>query len=141
MAGYSVRKQAKQDAPVAISGGDIGAGSPFDRLPRIWYPPCPGMQRGRHRRRALGVLFLALLLLVPLAARAHTHSSGGASATCAICIAAHHTPSIVGSDPAPVSIVAETSAGLGAPTGVVVPQHRSPQASRAPPEFAPVEQD
>jgi len=99
------------------------------------------MQRGRHRRRALGVLLLAVLLLVPLAARAHTHSSGGASATCAICIAAHHTPSLVSSHPAPVSIVAETSAGHRSPAGVVVPQHRSPHAGRAPPDFALHDQD
>jgi len=94
------------------------------------------MQPGRHRGRALGALFLALLLLVPLAARAHTHRSGSASATCAICIAAHHTPSVVSSGPAPISIVAEASARLGAPAGVVVPQHRSPHVGRAPPELA-----
>ena len=99
------------------------------------------MQRGRHRRRALGGLLLALLLLVPLAARAHTHRSGGASATCAICIAAHHTPSVVGSGPGPVSVVAEASAGLGATVGVLVSQHRSPHAGRAPPAFAPPGQD
>jgi len=87
------------------------------------------------------VLFLALLLLVPLAARAHTHRSGGASPTCATCIAAHHTPSVISSQPAPVAIVAETSAGHGAPAGVVVPQHRAPHAGRAPPELALVEQD
>ena len=99
------------------------------------------MQRGRHRKRALGVLLMALLLLVPLAARAHTHSKGGASPSCAICIAAHHTPSVVGPCPAPISSLAEASVRLGAPLGVIVPQHRSPQTGRAPPELALVGQD
>ncbi|TMB21389.1 MAG: hypothetical protein E6J71_08180 [Deltaproteobacteria bacterium] len=91
------------------------------------------MQRSRHRRRVSRVLLLVALLLVPLAARAHTHQSGSTSTTCATCIAAHHAPSVGSASPAAVPIVAAAPARLEAPTPASEPQRRSPRTGRAPP--------
>src|SRR5207249_4451659 len=90
------------------------------------------MQRRRHRRIS-GVLFLAALLLVPLAARAHTHSNGRTSGTCATCIAAHHAPSVASTAPTALPTLGAAPARFGAPPTVTEPQRRSPRTGRAPP--------
>jgi len=93
------------------------------------------MQRTRHRR-ICGVLFLAALLLVPLAARAHTHSNGRTSGTCATCIAAHHAPSVASTALAALPILGAAPARFDAPPAVTEPQRRSPRTGRAPPPSA-----
>jgi len=87
------------------------------------------------------VLLLVALLLVPLAARAHTHSNGRTSGTCATCIAAHHAPSVASPRPAAVPILAAALARPGSPSTVAEPQRRSPRTGRAPPSSSLVEHD
>jgi hypothetical protein len=49
---------------------------------------------GRRVRSRLGALLLVALLAVPLVASGHAHRDQRSAATCAVCIAAHHTPSV-----------------------------------------------
>jgi hypothetical protein len=81
------------------------------------------------------------LLLGPLVARAHTHTNGRTSGTCATCIAAHHAPSVASASPAATPIVAAAPARLGAPVTVSEPQRRSPRTGRAPPDSSLVGHD
>jgi hypothetical protein len=91
------------------------------------------MRDGRRASRTLGALVLAVLLLVPLAFGGHSHANHRPSATCATCVAAHHTPSVaaptlgVAPSPGPEVVVA-----AAAPV-VSSRHHRLPFAGRAPP--------
>jgi hypothetical protein len=97
------------------------------------------MRRRAHRRPFSGLILVALLL-VPLAVRSHAHPGHRVSATCAVCIAAHHTPSVATPAPALSPVVAETFATSTARTDVVDRHHRSPHAGRAPPSPSLVQQ-
>jgi hypothetical protein len=92
-----------------------------------------------HRRRALGALLLAFLLLVPLAARVHAHVGHRASSTCAVCLAAHHTPSVATPAPALAPVEAQGLATPPAQADVADRHHRSPHAGRAPPAHSLVQ--
>jgi len=89
--------------------------------------------RRRAHRGPFGALLLVALLLVPLAARAHAHPGHRGSSTCAVCLAGHHTPSVVTPGTAVAPVEAETLATPPARAGVVDRHHRSPHAGRAPP--------
>src|SRR5215813_10068570 len=92
----------------------------------------------RGMRQRAGALFLVVLLLVPVAASAHTHGSLDTTRSCAMCFAAHHSPAAVApaiGAPAPVP-----AAIVSAPPPWIAPasQHRSrgPVAPRPrPPPF------
>src|SRR5262249_12714746 len=83
----------------------------------------------RGMRQRAGALLLVVLLLVPVAASAHRHGGLDTRRSCAMCVAAHHSPAIV----APAT-------GAPAPPAWTAPpsQPRSPRAGRAPPSPAPV---
>jgi ABC-type Mn2+/Zn2+ transport system permease subunit len=88
--------------------------------------------------RLTGALLLVAMLLVPLAASAHTHRDLQAARSCATCVAAHHSPAIVmpaaaGGPPIAPAITAALPSRVDP-----APQHRSPRAGRAPPSSAPV---
>jgi hypothetical protein len=53
--------------------------------------------RGRAHRfvGTIGAATLALLLLVPVVLAGHSHASLSGSDACAVCVAAHHTPTAV----------------------------------------------
>jgi hypothetical protein len=93
------------------------------------------------RQRALclaGTLLMVALLIVPVAASAHTHRGLRAAGSCATCIAAHHSPAVVmPAVAAAASIVVNVAPPL---PSRVAPAHpyRSPRAGRAPPSPAPV---
>jgi hypothetical protein len=93
------------------------------------------------RRRVVGLasaLLMVALLVVPIAASAHTHRDPGAARNCATCVAAHHSPAIV--MPA-IQAAASPCATLALPLpSRVAPAHphRSPRAGRAPPAPVPV---
>src|SRR5213595_942064 len=45
--------------------------------------------------RLTGALLMVALLIVPVAASAHTHRGLRATGSCATCVAAHHSPAVV----------------------------------------------
>src|SRR5437867_6617123 len=88
--------------------------------------------------RLTGALLMVALLIVPVAASAHTHRGLRATGSCATCIAAYHSPAVV----MPVVAAAASIVVAVAPPlpSRVAPAHpqRSPRAGRAPPSPAPV---
>lgn len=81
-----------------------------------------------------GIALLVVLLLVPLALRAHGHAGHTDARPCAVCVVAHHAPAIVTPAVAPAAV-------LHAHVALVVsdraPETRaaySPHAGRAPPD-------
>src|SRR5207244_10747684 len=88
--------------------------------------------------RLTGALLMVALLIVPVAASAHTHRGLRATGSCATCVAAHHSPAVV----MPAVAAAASLAVTVAPPlpSRVAPAHpyRSPRAGRAPPSPAPV---
>lgn len=91
------------------------------------------MGRFRRRlRRPASVLFLAALLLVPVALSGHTHV-GQSTHPCSICSVTHHAP-IVGS-PAPPELGHTLVALLVAPGVALAPVRTdlAVHAGRAPP--------
>ena len=95
-----------------------------------------GMRRAAVR--LAGTLLMVALLVVPLAASAHTHRDLQAARSCATCVAAHHSPAVV--TPANVAAAAAVPALASALPSRVAPTrlHRSPRAGRAPPFSAPI---
>jgi hypothetical protein len=85
-------------------------------------------------RRSWTALLAALLLLVPLALRAHVHV-GHPSADCAVCVVSHHMPAVRESKPAVVApaVVASAVADplLAEPVQVARPVH----TGRGPPSL------
>ena len=92
-------------------------------------------QRGA---RLAGALLMAALLLVPLAASAHAHRTDASARSCAACIAAHHSPVIVGAAVAPAVTLMDALARPVPPEAVPTHPQRSPRAGRAPPAISPV---
>jgi hypothetical protein len=92
----------------------------------------------RSAIRLASVLLMVALLLVPLAASAHTHRDPQTAGSCAVCVAAHHAPAIVAG--AIVTAAAVLAACAPSPSPQVAPAHpqRSPRAGRAPPLAVPV---
>lgn len=92
----------------------------------------------RGMRQRAGALLLVVLLLVPVAASAHRHGGLDTRRSCAMCVAAHHSPAIVA--PAIGAPASAPAAVASAPPPWIAPasQHRSPRAGRAPPSPAPV---
>jgi len=88
--------------------------------------------------RTASALLVVALLIVPIAASAHTHRDLQAARSCATCVAAHHSPAIV--VPA-IGAAASIQATADLPSTVrIAPAHpqRSPRAGRAPPLLVPV---
>ena len=88
--------------------------------------------------RLASALLMIALLLVPLAASAHTHRDPRAAASCATCIAAHHAPAIVAGAIAAAAVIVSARARMLRPPLVPAHPQRSPRAGRAPPRRAPV---
>jgi len=86
-------------------------------------------------RRARGLLHLVfvVLLLVPLFFHGHRHASDASPASCAICVAAHHTPAVQAppiAAPVPLACALELTATEGVFTSARVERAH---AGRAPP--------
>ena len=88
--------------------------------------------------RLTGALLMVALLIVPVAASAHTHRDLRAAGSCATCIAAHHSPAaVMPAVSAAASIVVTVAPPLPFRAAPARP-YRSPRAGRAPPSPAPV---
>jgi hypothetical protein len=92
------------------------------------------MRRLRHPSiRFAGVLLFAMLLLVPLVERGHSHADRDLARPCATCVVAHHSPASV----APSIAVAPTTIAAGSTiiASSFAPAQRghSPRRGRAPP--------
>ena len=96
------------------------------------------MANRRHGAgQRLGTFFVIVLLLAPLLWRGHTHANDQRSAdSCAICVAAHHSPSLSTTLAPPIAPLlqwfAVAPAAIGAPVQLRAASHRG----RSPPSFA-----
>jgi len=88
--------------------------------------------------RLTGALLMVALLIVPVAASAHTHRGLRATGSCATCVAAHHSPAVVMPAIAATGSIAITVAPPLPSRVAPAHPYRSPRAGRAPPSPAPV---
>src|SRR5438128_992341 len=87
----------------------------------------------RSVRGVARVLFLVALLLVALALGGHGHANHQVARSCAVCLAAHHTPGLVTPGVGVAANFVEASAPLAVPELIPLPAARSPHRGRAPP--------
>jgi len=92
------------------------------------------MKRPRHRATRIGgALLFAVLLLVPLLERGHTHQNRDLARPCAVCVAAHHAPAATTPVVALAAPLAETTIAFIVPSSAPLRRSHSPQLGRAPP--------
>jgi hypothetical protein len=86
-------------------------------------------------RRASGVLHVVLvaLLLVPTLLHGHRHPASDTPASCALCVATHHTPAVQAAPLAAPAPVARAVALTFVPDLPSTPGARRPHTGRGPP--------
>jgi hypothetical protein len=83
--------------------------------------------------RALTVVFLTALLLVPLAASAHHHGDQTAARSCATCVVTHRSPVLHAAGPALLSLVLRSVTFLAEDTAPRPRLAAPARTGRAPP--------
>jgi hypothetical protein len=92
------------------------------------------MSRVRRRgARLASALSLIALLLVPVALASHVHADPLAGRSCAVCIAAHHSPAVTHAAPAVAAARVPAPVPGTPPTCPPARLERAAHAGRAPP--------
>lgn len=86
--------------------------------------------------RTAGIALLVVLLLVPLALRAHGHAGHTDARPCAVCVVAHHAPAIVAPAVAPAAVLHTRIALVASDLAPETRAARSAHSGRAPPRFS-----
>jgi hypothetical protein len=95
------------------------------------------MSRVRRRgARLAGALSLIALLLVPAALATHVHADPLAGHSCAVCVAAHHSPAVTSPGPAVAEGLFLAPVPGTPPARLVARLERAAHAGRAPPRSA-----